>query len=62
MIKMCDESLVQLLSLIFRCCIDTGVYPDAWKKSNIVPVPKKGDKQIIIITDQSPFYQYAVKF
>ena len=23
-IKMCDESLVQPLSLIFRCCIDTG--------------------------------------
>ena len=31
MIKMCDESLVQSLSLIFRGCIDTGVYPDTWK-------------------------------
>ena len=47
MIKMCDESLVQPLSLIFRGCIDTGVYPDTWKKSNIVPVHKKGDKQIV---------------
>ena len=28
MIKMCDESMVQPLSLIFRDCIDTGVYPD----------------------------------
>ena len=28
MIKMCDESLVQPLSLIFRGCIDAGVYPD----------------------------------
>ena len=28
MIKMCDESLVQPLSLIFRGCIDTGVYPE----------------------------------
>ena len=27
---MCDESLVQPLSLIFRGCIDTGVYPDTW--------------------------------
>ena len=44
---MCDESLVQPLSLIFRGCIDTGVYPDTWKKSNIVPVHKKGDKQIV---------------
>ena len=38
MIKMCDESLVQPLPLIFRDCIDTGLYPDTWKKSNIVPV------------------------
>ena len=37
MIKMCDESLVQPLSLIFRGCIDIGVYPDTWKKSNTVP-------------------------
>ena len=47
MIKMCDESLVQPLSLIFRGCIDAGVYPDTWKKSSIVPVHKKGDKQIV---------------
>ena len=46
-IKMCDESLVQPLSLIFRGCIDTGFYPDTWKKSNIVPVHKKDDKQIV---------------
>ena len=46
MIKMCEESLVQLLSLIFKGCIDTGVYPDSWNKFNIVPVHKKGDKQI----------------
>ena len=47
MIKMCDESLVQPVSLIFWGCIDTGIYPDTWKKSNIVPVHKRGDKQII---------------
>ena len=44
---MCDESLVQPLSFIFRGCIDTGVYPDSWKKSNIDPVHKKGDKQTV---------------
>ena len=53
-------SLVQPLSLIFR---DTGIYRNTWKKSNIVPVHKKGDKQIVkIMTDMSLFYQYAVKF
>ena len=44
---MCHESLIQPLSLIFRGSVYTGVYPDTWKKSNIVPVHKKGDKQII---------------
>ena len=47
MIKMCDESLVQPLSLIFRGCIDTAIYPDSWKKSNIGPVHNKGDQQIV---------------
>ena len=47
MIKISNESLVQPLSLIFRGCIDTNVYPGTWKKSNIIPVHKKGDKQIV---------------
>ena len=47
MIKICDEALVKLLSLMNKNCIDTGVFPDIWKKSNIVPVYKRGDKQII---------------
>ena len=47
MIKICDEALVKPLSLIYNNCIDTGVFPDIWKKSNTVPVYKRGDKQII---------------
>ena len=35
------------MPLIFRSCIDIVVYPDTWKKSKIVPVHKKGDKQIV---------------
>ena len=46
MMKMCDESLVRLFPLIIRGFTDTGVYSDTWIKSNIVPVDKKGDKQI----------------
>ena len=40
------KSLVQPFSLIFRGCTDTGAYPDTSKKSNMVPVHKKGDEQI----------------
>ena len=47
MIKMYDELLVQPLPLIFRGCIDTGVYPDTWKKYNIITMHKKGNKQTV---------------
>ena len=46
-VKVCDESLIQPLSCIFNGAFVTGAYPDIWKKSNIVPVYKKGDKQIV---------------
>ena len=47
MLKLCDKSIITPLSLLFQNCIDTRTFPDTWKKSNIVPVHKKGDKQIV---------------
>ena len=47
MIKSCDEAIVKPLSLIHKNRINTGIFPDIWNKSKIVPVYKKGDKQII---------------
>ena len=49
MIKLCDKSVVKLkpLSMICNNCIDTGTFPDIWKWSNIIPVHKKGDKQLV---------------
>ena len=35
------------LSIIFRNCLKAGYFPRAWKKPNIVPVHKKGNKQIL---------------
>ena len=35
------------LSIIYKNCIDTGIFPDSWKKSNIIPVHKKEDKQLL---------------
>ena len=46
MIKLCGQSIVKPLLIIFKNCIDNGIFPDIWKKSNIIPVHKKGDKQI----------------
>ena len=47
MINLCGKSVVKPLSMIFNNCIDTGTFPDIWKRSNIIPVHKKDDKQIV---------------
>ena len=41
--KLCSKSVVKPRSIIFKNCIDTGTFPNIWKKSNIIPVHKKGD-------------------
>ena len=61
MIKICDQSIVKPLSIIYRNCLNTGTFPDIWKKSNIVPVHKKGDKKFSISTDQYLFCLYVEK-
>ena len=33
--------------MIFKNCLQTGTFPNNWKKSNVVPVHKKGDKQLL---------------
>ena len=42
MLKLCDKSTITALSILFQNYIDTKR-----KKSNIVPIHKKGDKQIV---------------
>ena len=46
MIKMCDESIITPLIIIFNNAILTNTYPNIWKKGNIVPVPKKESKNL----------------
>ena len=33
--------------MIFKNCLQTGTFPNNWKKSNVIPVHKKGDKQLL---------------
>ena len=40
MIKLCSKSVIKPLSIIFKNCINTGTFPDIWKRSNIIPVHK----------------------
>ena len=45
--KTCDKAIMKPLSIIYKNRIDTDIFPDLWKKSNTVPVHKKGDKQLL---------------
>ena len=47
MIKRCDKSLVKPLIILFQNSVKSPHYPDIWKKSNIIPVHNKNDKQLI---------------
>ena len=49
MIEICSTSTCKPLRLIFNHCIDSGIYPFDWKKANVVPIHKKGDKQTLKI-------------
>ena len=33
--------------IINKNCINSRIFPNIWKKSNVVPVHKKGDKQVV---------------
>ena len=41
MIKTCGDAITFPLKLIFQSMINEGVFPNDWKKSNVVPVHKK---------------------
>ena len=44
---MCDKTLVYPLKLIFRASIQEGVFPDCWKKADVVPIHKKESKNLL---------------
>ena len=46
MLKLSSKSILKPLKLLFENCLRTGIFPDQWKKANIVPIHKKGDKQL----------------
>ena len=62
MAKMCDKTLVYPLKLIFRASIQEGVFPDCWKKANVVPIHKKESKNLLKTIDQLAFFQFLAKY
>ena len=46
-LKLSHKLILKLLKLLFENCLRTGIFPDQWKIANIVPIHKKGDKQLL---------------
>ena len=47
MIQICGDSIIPPLTLLFESSIQSGNFPDSWKKGNITPVHKKQSKNLI---------------
>ena len=47
MLKICGSAIYKLLAIILKQCVDTSIFPSEWKKDNILPIHKKGDKQTL---------------
>ena len=44
MVKVCGKSIVFPLKFLLQSSLEKGVFSVDWKKSNIVPVHKKNNK------------------
>ena len=47
MIRLCGDSLVLPLRLLFSNMLRTSSFPSLWKLANVTPVFKKNDKQLV---------------
>ena len=47
MIKLCGDSISKPLEMIFKSCLNQGIFPAKWKIANVAPVHKKGDHQCV---------------
>ena len=46
-LKLCGDSICKPQDLIFKTCLRNSRFPLEWKKVNVVPIHKEGDKQAI---------------
>ena len=57
-----DSAVVKPLTILFKNCISHGIFLDNWKKSNICPIHKKGDKQVVNNYRPVSLCQYVEKY
>ena len=46
MLKICGPSICKPLEIIFKSCLESGIFRLGWKKANVVPVHQKMTKNL----------------
>ena len=44
-LKLCGDSVLPPIELVFKSCLESDTFSSEWKKANVVPVHKKGDRE-----------------
>ena len=47
MIQLCGIEIILQLQLLFKSMLEEGIFPEDWKKRNVVPVHKKESTNLI---------------
>ena len=47
LLKMTASAIAESLTNLFNYSLDTGRIPSEWKSACVIPVPKKGEKELV---------------
>ena len=62
MLKLCGDSIWKPLEIIFKNCLKEGIFPNEWKKANVVPIHKKMINKSYPIIDLFPSFQFVARY
>ena len=62
MLKICGSAIYEPSAIIFKQCVDTGIFPSEWKKGNIVFIHEKAIKRYLNIIVQYRYSLFVEKF
>ena len=62
MLKLCGDSIWKPLEITFKNCQKEGIFPNEWKKANVVPSTKKMINKSYPIIDLFPSFQFVARY
>ena len=47
MLKVSARSISKPLAIIFKNCLEKGIFPEIWKQAHVIPIHKKNEKNLV---------------